>query len=107
MCVVSMVGDYWRDRTLPQKYPNYTDWTSITQKEFVNAVTREEFDAALKRGVEELKQLLKAAVKYDEQVGEPHCENEDKVALIKKIAELVGVDIIAELVGVDIKDVFE
>lgn len=85
MCTVSMVGDYWRDRTLPEKYPN---WPSIIEI----GPTRAEFEE-LRRMVEELKRLLIAANKYDEAMGEPHCEHEDKVALIKKIAEMVGVDL--------------
>jgi len=54
--------------------------------------TREEFDE-LKRSVEALKELLLAAKEYDRKMGEPDCEMEDKVALIKKLAEVVGVDL--------------
>lgn len=53
-------------------------------------VPRWEFDA-LKRDVEELKTLLIAAKKFDETTGQPECEVEDKVALIKKVASLVGI----------------
>lgn len=86
MCVVSMVGDYWSKRTLPEQFPDYTRIISSGE------VSRVEFEA-LKKSVEELKQLLIAAQKYDEAQGEPHCEHEEKIALIKKIAELVGVDL--------------
>jgi 3-dehydroquinate dehydratase len=48
--------------------------------------------AKLRKEMEELKLLLLAAKRYDEQMGEPDCEMDDKVALIKKIAKLVGVD---------------
>jgi hypothetical protein len=51
-------------------------------------VNREEFDA-LKRDVEEMKALLKRAKEYDERT----CENAEKVALIRKVAKLVGVDL--------------
>lgn len=59
--------------------------------------SREEFDR-LKKEVEELKLLLKAAQKFDEATGQPHCEQDEKIAFIKKIAEFVGVDL---------KDVFK
>lgn len=88
MCVVSMAGDYWRDRTVPEKYPQWEGWVYPSAPP---AVTREEFDQ-LKRDIEELKLLIKAAKRYDEQVGEPACEVEDKVALIKAMAKAVGVD---------------
>ena len=55
-------------------------------------VSREEFDA-LKKEMEELKKLLKAAKEYDEKTGQPDCHMDEKVELIKKIAELVGVDL--------------
>lgn len=54
-------------------------------------VTRAEFDA-LKAELESLKQLLVAAKKYDAETGQPDCENADKIALFKKLAELLGVD---------------
>jgi hypothetical protein len=57
-----------------------------------SAVPREEFDA-LKREVEELKKLLIAAKQYDDATGQPDCEQADKMALIRKLAELVGVDL--------------
>lgn len=43
--------------------------------------------------MEELKLLLKAAKRYDEQVGEPDCEADEKVAIIKALAEQLGVDV--------------
>lgn len=55
-------------------------------------VSRADFDA-LKREVEEMKKLLLRAKKYDEETGQPDCEMEDKVALLKKVAQLVGVDL--------------
>jgi len=57
-----------------------------------NFVTKEEFNK-LKTDIEELKILLKAAIRYDEKTNQPHCEHEDKVTLIKRLAEAVGVDL--------------
>ena len=99
MCVVSMIGDDWQKMQLP-KHP----WVSPTYPttpgypHFPNGISvhpspsREEF-AALKREVEARKKLLLAAKAYDEATGQPDCEVDEKVDLIKRIAELVGVDI--------------
>lgn len=88
MCTVSNIGDDfgkrwptnpvnpWPNQIIPQ-YPQ---------------VSRVEFDA-LKKEVEALKDLLKAAKIYDEKTGQPDCHMDDKVALIKRLAEIVGVDL--------------
>jgi hypothetical protein len=88
MCTVSYIGDDFGKR-LPGIAPNYTQWITSPP---TNAPTRAEFDA-LKKEMEELKDLLKAAKRYDERTGQPDCEQEDKVALLKRLAELVGVDL--------------
>lgn len=86
MCTVSMVSDYWKDNNLP-KYPGVG-----TGLGWPSNVTREEFEA-LRKDVQELKELLLAAKKFDEATNQPDCEAEDKVALIKRVAEAVGVDL--------------
>lgn len=87
MCMVSNVGDQWNE-TFPNKWP-YLNPPPVT---FPLDVSREEFNA-LKREVEELKKLLKAAKEYDEKTNQPDCEMEEKIKLIKQVAELVGVDL--------------
>jgi hypothetical protein len=99
MCVVSMVGDHYKDK--------WKDWPSVFNPEpflpskpvfpFPNLVSKEEFEA-LKAEVEEMKKLLERAVEYDKRTNQPHCEMEDKVALLKKVAEYVGVDL-SEIFG--------
>lgn len=84
MCAVSNVGDYWK-QGFPDRYPGWVEPYNPPQ------VTKQEFDA-LKKEMEELKKLLKAAKKYDEAMGESDCEMDEKVALIKKFADLVGVN---------------
>lgn len=91
MCTVSMIGDGWRDQ-FPQRWPTITPGVT-TEPE----VTRAEFEA-LKKEMQELKDLLKVAKKFDEATGQPNCEVDEKVRLIKEIAKLVGVDM---------KDVFD
>ncbi|VDM11381.1 unnamed protein product [Wuchereria bancrofti] len=59
--------------------------------------TKQEFEQ-LKKEVEDMKKLLIRAKEYDEKTGQPDCEMEEKVALLKKVAELVGVDL-SEIFG--------
>lgn len=106
MCVVSNIGDYWKNK-LPEKHPWTSPWVEDPYKPInpnpnspngpliplvPQGPTREEFEA-LKKEMQELKELLKAGQKFDAATNQPHCEHEDKVALIKKMAELVGVDL--------------
>lgn len=84
MCVVSFVGDHYRDKwTTPIYEPVFTNWPQVS---------KEEFDA-LRNEVLEMKELLKKAIKYDEENNEPHCEMEEKIEVLRKVAELVGVDL--------------
>jgi hypothetical protein len=83
MCVVSAVGDYWRDNNLP----NYPPWVYPTPPATTTLGT-----PPTKQEVEELKKLLLAAKKYDESTGQPNCETDEKVAIIKRVAELLGID---------------
>ena len=85
MCVVSNIGDHFTRDRFPQN-----DWQQYhTHPELV---TKEEFNK-LKAEMEALKKLLKAAKIYDEETGQPDCEMEDKVAIIKDLAEKLGVDL--------------
>lgn len=98
MCTVSMIGDEFSDRW--KKYvPNplnsqqpFNPLSPHTPTFTGPVVTKQEFDD-LKKEVELMKSLLKRAKIYDEQNGEPNCEMEDKIKLLKQIAEFVGVDL--------------
>lgn len=104
MCVVSMVGDFYNDRwkdDFPPKrsFPSFPGTFVLqyaTQNELndLREMLKEHMEAfsALKKEVEDCKELLMRAKKYDVDNNEPDCEIEDKVALIKKVAELVGVN---------------
>lgn len=85
MCVVSMVGDHYGTKWYPyvNPQPNTIAWPQVS---------RYEFDQ-LKAEVENMKELLKRAKQYDEEHGEEDCAMEDKVAILRKVAELVGVDL--------------
>ncbi len=84
MCTVSMIGDHfnnkWQHPTYQQIFTNIPD------------VSRAEFEA-LKKEVEEMKVLLKRAKEYDEKNNEPNCEIEEKMALLRKFADVVGIDL--------------
>jgi len=84
MCVVSMVGDHFSEKWQQPNYTQtFTNWPSVS---------RAEFDA-LKKEVEEMKQLLIKAKIYDERNNEPNCEMEEKIAKLREIAKLVGIDL--------------
>lgn len=96
MCVVSMIGDHYGEKfrvQWPQFYPNVAPSYVLPVEP---AVTRAEFDE-LKREVAEMVSLLKRAKAYDEKNGEPGCEIEEKMALLRRFAKMVGVDLDKEL----------
>lgn len=92
-----MVGDHYNDKW---KQPQWTGIISnVTYDPPISNVTydpsqvsKKDFDA-LKKDVEEMKKLLERALDYDKRNNEPNCEMEEKVALLKKVAELVGVNL--------------
>ena len=87
MCVYSMVADHYRDKWERRDwFPPY-EWPQRFPQ-----IEREEIEK-LKREVEEMRELLKRAKKYDAENGEPDCAMDEKIELIKKIAKLVGVDL--------------
>ena len=88
MCTVSYIGDDFNKR-IGERFPNYTHWI---QPVINHGPSREEFEA-LKREMQELKELLKAAKKYDDATGQRDCEMASKIELLTKLAELVGVDL--------------
>ena len=107
MCAVSNIGDGWQN-TFPGKHK----WWELEgppplpgkplplspleplkpfQVRPVRTPTQEEFDD-LKKEMQELKELIKAAKKFDENTNQKDCEMEEKIALIKKVANAVGVN---------------
>lgn len=87
MCMVSNIGDKWK-----QGWPDnpLNPWPNGLLPN--SAISRSEFDA-LKQEIEELKKLLRAAKLYDDATGQPECQMDEKVDLIKKLAKIVGVDL--------------
>lgn len=86
MCMVSNIGDGWAEQ-FPNKWPQFHP-PYVQPPE----VSKQDFDA-LRKEVQELKKLLTAAKKFDTVTGQPDCEMEEKVKLIKAVAKLVGVNL--------------
>jgi len=94
MCVVSAIIEDWTQKG-PGRYPDIWPAPQIVLPQspiVISEVTKAEFEA-LRKEVLELKELLKAANKFDAATGQPNCEHEEKIALVKRIAEFVGVEI--------------
>jgi hypothetical protein len=87
----SAIGDSWK-HNFPNQWPNVPLPPPVGSYNPPPEVSRADFDA-LRKEVIELKKLLEAAKKFDKSTGQPHCEVEDKVRLIKEIAKLVDVDL--------------
>ena len=119
MCVVSLIGDHYSDKWKkndwlkpyiqpnqpPINLPPVNPWGNPLPPaacvggpyvhspiNFPTSVSKEDFDA-LKKEVLEMKELLKKAIEYDKRNNEPHCEMEEKVVTLKKVAELFKVDL--------------
>ncbi len=86
MCTVSMVGDFYNDKWRQHFPPN-----TIGQP-FVPLIPNQEIER-LRREVEDMKELLKRAKIYDEKNGEPNCELEEKMKIIRAMAKALGVEL--------------
>src|SRR4051812_32810529 len=102
MCVVSMVTDHhvekWGNQFphWPQWVPNtvqpnqpYQPPSTIPYKPIVvepTGPTQQEFDD-LKKEFEDFKKLALKAIEYDVKNNEPHCEMDEKVDVIRKLAK--------------------
>lgn len=91
MCVVSMIGDHYNDK--------WKDWkqvepstTAVNPLFFPTYATKEDIES-LRKEVLEMKELLKKAIQYDIINNQKNCQNTDKLAFLKKVADLVGVDL--------------
>ena len=90
MCTVSAIAENYRDR-FPHRWTGVAPWVSPNTAMPPPEISRHDFDD-LRREVKELKDLLIQAKKFDEETGQPDCEMEEKVDMIKKLADYVGVD---------------
>ena len=85
MCTVSMIVDYQTREWFP-------DTPTITIED--PAITNLKYRVSdLEKEIFELKRLLEAAKLYDKNTGQPDCEMKEKVEILRRIAEEVGVDL--------------
>lgn len=92
MCAVSNVGDQWN-----QKFSNglsQQGGNAVNQsfQAMTPMMSHYEFEQ-LKAEVLQMKAELAAAKRQDEIDGSPDCEMEEKIATLKAIAKLVGVNL--------------
>lgn len=100
MCIVSNVGDHYNDKWKERDwYPNQPNTGPYVGTITLEGVSRQEFDN-LKKEVEEMKELLKMAKIIDDKTGQPDCEMEDKVAVLKAVAKALGISL-EEIFGTD------
>jgi hypothetical protein len=87
-----MVGDFYGDKW--KWVPTSQPFPTVTQPQvtIVSGVSREEFEQ-LRREVADMKELLIRAKRYDAENGEPDCELDEKIATLKRVADLVGVSL--------------
>lgn len=97
MCVFSMVGDHytgkWQDYFPGIPAPGGAGGTgqpSAAPLTPVLPASAAELDA-LRKEVLEMKELLRKAKLYDEKNGEKDCEKEEKIHILKKMAEVFGI----------------
>lgn len=89
MCAVSMIGDEYA-----KQWPNWPQVIPFPPTNPINQgyVSRKEFDE-LKEEMERIKKLLEEAKKQDVAEGNADCQKDEKVAILQKIADALGVDL--------------
>lgn len=87
MCVVSMIGDHYSN-----KWGNPLPGINIQPDVLADKEILKQL-AELKKEVLEMKELLKLAIEYDKRTNQLDCENEEKIKVLKDVANLVGVSL--------------
>ena len=92
MCMVSSIGD-----AFGQRWPDVVPITPAVPHQptitFIrDAVTREEFEQ-LKREVEAIGKLLRAAKDFDAETGQADCDDDAKLQILKSVADALGIDL--------------
>lgn len=90
MCAVSNVGDYYTPRFQP--YVQTQPGGAGGMSQLFENVPRHEFEQ-LKKEVYEMKDLLIKAKEIDEKTDQKDCEMEDKIKVLKTIAEAFGISL--------------
>lgn len=98
MCVVSMVSDHQIN-----KWGEWINQENLYTPIIVKNVDTKQLEVKienltaqfeeLRRDFTDFKKLVLRAIDYDERNNEPECEVEDKVRLIKEMANHLGIDV--------------
>jgi hypothetical protein len=91
-----MVIDHYRDDWSKQKPWVLPQPPLYPQPPSSGDISRAEFEE-LKRQVAEMIKLIKRAKDYDAKNGEPDCEMDEKMEVVREVAKFAGVDLDAEL----------
>lgn len=86
MCAVSNIGDQYAGQ-----WPGAAGGAALFGL-FPQGPTKQEFED-LKREVLQMKELLKKAKAQDEAEGNKDCEMEEKLKILRAVAEAVGVSL--------------
>jgi hypothetical protein len=101
MCVVSNIGDTYRDSggwpwqpTIPSPPPECvpTSFKRAWDEHIKQAAETAEIDS-LKKRVLALEELLRKGKEFDAETGQPDCELDEKKEALKKVAKELGVEI--------------
>lgn len=88
MCVVSMVADHY-DKKWGQNFPSINNESANSLR--INMLQGQL--EQLRKEFEEFKELWKKAAEYDKQHNQPHCEQEEKLKILRKVAEVLDINI--------------
>lgn len=89
--VMDSYTPWWDDKNNPNN-PNTPPFTPEKVTDWINSVPRMEFEA-LKKEVKELRKVIEAAAEFDKKTNQPNCHNDEKLALLKALADALGVDL--------------
>jgi hypothetical protein len=110
MCVVSYIGDYGRQQwpgpwdipktippapwpTIPPPTVPPTPWLPLPELPGqTKPVEVKPYNGPTKEQFEEFLELLRQGARFDRLAKQPHCEQDEKIAWIKRLAEYIGVD---------------
>lgn len=96
MCVVSMIMDHYADKwkkIVPQFDPVYPIDTSIGITPYTLPPLPPIHQPLTPEEINELRELLKRAKKYDEETGQKDCELESKKETLRILAKQLGVEL--------------
>lgn len=104
MCAVSAVTDHYIKKFEPYQIPSTIPWPTpapmpvtptvppYSQIPAPLPITRDEFDQ-LRKDILEMKEILKVLKEYDKTSNQPHCEKQENVAFLKKLAAQLDIEL--------------